>query len=90
MTEQMAIVYDRQKFFFLKQLLNSYLNANPVLKPAQLQLDTLMKGIVEWQGKAVTLQHLMMQTNDPAVITMLGMNMDILRLDKPMSAIVGH
>lgn len=90
MSDKEAIIYDKQKFFFLKQLLNSYLNVNPHLKHSQKQLDKLLKTTPAWQGKAITLQHLMMTTNDPVVITMLGMNMDILRIDKPMINIVGQ
>lgn len=82
-------IIDKQKFFYLKQLLNSYLNIHPEFKPAQKHLDQLMRRIPEWQGKAVTLQHLMMNTNDPVQITLLGMNMDILRLAKPMINLVG-
>lgn len=90
MTEKTAIIYDKQKFFFLKRLLNSYLDANPTLKPLQKHLDQLLRKIPVWQGKAMTLQHLMMTTNDPINITLLGMNMDIIRVDKPMVDIIGR
>jgi hypothetical protein len=78
-----AIIYDYKKFFYLKQLLNSYLDANPKLKTTQKEVDKLMKSIKDYQGKLLTFQGLMMRTNDPILITLLGMNMDILRISKP-------
>lgn len=83
MTEKTAIIYDRQRFFFLKRLLNAYLDAHPVLKPAQKHLEVLLAQTRDWQVKTSTIQQLMMTTNDPITITVLGMNMDILRVDKP-------
>lgn len=75
-----AIVYDRQKFFFLKQLLNSYLNANEFMKPAQKSIDSLLKTSKNKVEKILLLQQLILNTNDPIAITVVGMNMDILRI----------
>lgn len=80
MNGQDAIIYDKQKFFFLKQLLNSYLNANSFMKPAQKSIDSLMKTATTKTQKLALLQELILNTTDPIAITLVGMNMDIFRI----------
>lgn len=75
----LAIIYDRAKFFYLKRLVNSFVTANPHLRPLQKQLDAAFKLHRDKQARLLIIYNLMNETMDPIIINLLGMNQDIVR-----------
>lgn len=81
---KLRIIYDRSKLFFLKRLINSFVESNPVLKPVQDHVIVIVTNnlLLDKQARSLMLYALMQETADPLIIQLLGMHLDAVKYEK--------
>ncbi len=79
---ELAVVFDRTKLFYLKRLVNSFVEANPVLKPMQKDIEHMFKVLKDEQARRLSLYAALDRTNDPMEINLINMNIDVATYER--------